>query len=185
MVHRMKPMDDAERVVIAETVRGLLGLAVSNGAIALFGSTTEAERDAFAAGYDVLVAFWPAPASESGLASLVIKGADVLTHADPARTADVRMNAIPVEGEAIARALDVALKVLESQGARIVEVRMPDVSDVPQYWGVMCSHEMAAAHAATFPARAAEYGPYLRAMLADGRPSRRSSSRRRGAARPP
>ncbi|HEY0438262.1 MAG TPA: amidase [Phenylobacterium sp.] len=67
-----------------------------------------------------------------------------------------------------ARALEAALKVLEGQGARIVEVRMPDVSDVPQYWGVICSHEMAAAHAATFPARAAEYGPYLRAMLTDG-----------------
>jgi amidase len=67
-----------------------------------------------------------------------------------------------------ARALEAALKVLEAQGARIVEVRMLDVSDVPQYWSVICSHEMAAAHAATYPARAAEYGPYLRAMLADG-----------------
>jgi amidase len=66
-----------------------------------------------------------------------------------------------------ARALDTALKVLEGQGARIVEVRMPDVSDVPRYWGVICGHEMAAAHAATFPARAAEYGPYLRALLTD------------------
>jgi amidase len=67
-----------------------------------------------------------------------------------------------------ARALEAALKVLEGQGARIVEVRMPDVSDAPQYWSVICGHEMAAAHAATFPARAAEYGPYLRAFLTDG-----------------
>ena len=67
-----------------------------------------------------------------------------------------------------ARALEVALKVLEGEGARIVEVRMPDVSDVPQFWSVICGHEMATAHAATFPARAAEYGPYLRTMLADG-----------------
>jgi amidase len=69
-------------------------------------------------------------------------------------------------GEALA--LEAALNVLESQGAQIVEVRMPDVSDVPQFWRVICGHEMAAAHAATFPARAAEYGPYLRAFLAAG-----------------
>jgi amidase len=67
-----------------------------------------------------------------------------------------------------ARALEAALNVLESQDARIVEVRMPDVSDAPQCWGVICGHEMAAAHAATFPARTAEYGPYLRAFLARG-----------------
>jgi amidase len=67
-----------------------------------------------------------------------------------------------------ARALETALKVLEGQGARIVDVRMPDVADAPQYWSVICGHEMAAAHAATYPARAAEYGPYLRAMLAGG-----------------
>jgi len=67
-----------------------------------------------------------------------------------------------------AHALEAALKVLEGQGARIVDVRMPDVSDTPQYWSVICGHEMAAAHAATFPARAAEYGPYLRTMLAGG-----------------
>ena len=83
------------------------------------------------------------------------------------------------------RALEAALKVLESQGARIVEVRMPDVSDAPQYWSVICSHEMAAAHAATFPVRAAEYGPYLRAMLADGAavtPEQLAAARRRQAA---
>jgi amidase len=84
-----------------------------------------------------------------------------------------------------ARALETALKVLERKGARIVEVRMPDVSDVPQYWSVICSHEMAAAHAATFPARAAEYGPYLRAMLTDGAavtPEQLAAARRRQAA---
>ena len=84
-----------------------------------------------------------------------------------------------------ARALEAALKVLEGEGARIVEVRMPDVSDAPQYWSIICGHEMAAAHAATFPARAAEYGPYLRAMLADGAavtPEQLAAARRRQAA---
>ena len=83
-----------------------------------------------------------------------------------------------------ARALEAALKVLEGEGARIVEVRMPDVSDTPQYWSVICGHEMAAAHAATYPARAAEYGPYLRTMLAGGAavtPEQLAAARRRQA----
>ena len=67
-----------------------------------------------------------------------------------------------------ARAIQTALKVLEDQGARIVEVRMPDVSDVVQIWNTICSVEMAAAHAETYPKRAAEYGPYLREFLAGG-----------------
>ncbi|HLY80697.1 MAG TPA: amidase, partial [Caulobacteraceae bacterium] len=84
-----------------------------------------------------------------------------------------------------AKALEAALKVLQAAGARIVEVRMPDVSDAPRYWGVICSHEMAAAHAGTYPARAAEYGPYLRAFLADGSavtPEQLAEARRRQAA---
>ncbi|HEX5264507.1 MAG TPA: amidase [Phenylobacterium sp.] len=84
-----------------------------------------------------------------------------------------------------AKALEAALKVLQAAGARIVEVRMPDVSDVPRYWGVICSHEMAAAHAGTYPARAGEYGPYLRAFLADGAavtPEQLGEARRRQAA---
>jgi len=83
------------------------------------------------------------------------------------------------------RALEVALKVLQASGAKIVEVRMPDVADVPQYWSAICGHEMAAAHAATYPARAAEYGPYLRAFLADGaavKPEQLAAARRRQAA---
>ncbi|HEY1928543.1 MAG TPA: amidase [Caulobacteraceae bacterium] len=67
-----------------------------------------------------------------------------------------------------ARALEVAFKVLADQGARIVDVRMPDLSDVPRTWSAICGAEMAAAHAQTYPARAAEYGPYLREFLAGG-----------------
>ena len=67
-----------------------------------------------------------------------------------------------------ARAIEAALDVLRELGARIVEVKMPDVSHVVNIWSPICSHEMAAAHAATFPARANEYGPYLREFLRGG-----------------
>ena len=68
-----------------------------------------------------------------------------------------------------ARAIEAALKVLERQGAVITPVRMPDVSGVTANWLTLCSVEMAAAHAATYPSRASEYGPYLREFLASGR----------------
>ncbi|HEY4029838.1 MAG TPA: amidase, partial [Caulobacteraceae bacterium] len=67
-----------------------------------------------------------------------------------------------------ARALKAALKLLEDQGAHIVEARMPDVSDIVPIWNTICSVEMAAAHAETYPKRAAEYGPYLQTFLAGG-----------------
>ena len=67
-----------------------------------------------------------------------------------------------------ARAIESALGTLRELGARIVEVKMPDVSHVVDIWQPICAHEMAAAHAATFPSRAAEYGPYLREFLEIG-----------------
>lgn len=84
-----------------------------------------------------------------------------------------------------ARALEAALKVLERQERRSSTCERPTSRDTPQYWSVICGHEMAAAHAATFPARAAEYGPYLRAMLAGGAavtPEQLAAARRRQAA---
>ncbi len=53
-----------------------------------------------------------------------------------------------------ARAIEAALMVLERQGAVITPVRMPDVSAVTPNWLTLCSVEMAAAHAATYPSRA-------------------------------
>jgi amidase len=67
-----------------------------------------------------------------------------------------------------AKAIESAFGVLQSLGARIVEVKMPDVSHVVDIWQPICGHEMAAAHAATFPTRATEYGPYLREFLQGG-----------------
>ena len=67
-----------------------------------------------------------------------------------------------------ARAIEAALKVLERQGAVLTPVRMPDLSQVAPSWMTICGFEMAAAHAATYPSRASEYGPYLREFLATG-----------------
>jgi amidase len=67
-----------------------------------------------------------------------------------------------------ARAIEAALKVLERQGAVITPVRMPDLSDLVPTWAAICGAEIAAAHAATYPSRAAEYGPYLREFLETG-----------------
>jgi amidase len=68
-----------------------------------------------------------------------------------------------------AAAIEAALRVLRDSGAQIVQVKMPDVSHAVAIWQPICAYEMAKAHASTFPARANEYGPYLRDFLASGR----------------
>ena len=83
-----------------------------------------------------------------------------------------------------ARAIEAALKVLERQGAVVTPVRMPDLSDLVPTWAAICGAEIAAAHAATYPSRAAEYGPYLRQFLAAGAsvtPQELAAARRRRA----
>ena len=67
-----------------------------------------------------------------------------------------------------AAAIDSALQVLRGLGATIVDVRVPDLSGVLEMWSAICGSEMVAAHAATYPSRASEYGPYLREFLAGG-----------------
>jgi amidase len=83
-----------------------------------------------------------------------------------------------------AQAIEAALKLLEGQGAVITPVRMPDLSDLVPTWAAICGAEIAAAHAATYPSRAAEYGPYLREFLAMGgsvTPKALTAARRRRA----
>jgi amidase len=67
-----------------------------------------------------------------------------------------------------AAAIESAVRLLKDQGAQIVQVKMPDVSHAVDIWMPICAVEMAKAHSATFPARAAEYGPYLREFLEGG-----------------
>jgi amidase len=65
-------------------------------------------------------------------------------------------------------ALEKALQVLTSLGARIVDVKMPDLTGMVDTWMTICSSEMVAAHATNYPSRAKEYGPYLREFLEIG-----------------
>ena len=64
-----------------------------------------------------------------------------------------------------ASAVEAAVRVLQGLGASIVDVRMPDMTGMADAWVTICASEMLAAHAATYPSRADEYGPYLRGFL--------------------
>ena len=64
--------------------------------------------------------------------------------------------------------IEEALKVLAGLGARIVEVRMPDLADMGTAWFMLASSEAVAAHKANFPSRANEYGLYFREVLQIG-----------------
>ena len=67
-----------------------------------------------------------------------------------------------------ALAIEAALKRLQDLGARIVDVRMPDLTGVIDAWMTLCGVEIVAAHAAHYPSQAKDYGPYLREFLAGG-----------------
>jgi amidase len=64
-----------------------------------------------------------------------------------------------------AAALETALQVLQGLGARLVDVRMPDLGGVFDTWWAICASEIVAAHAATYPSRASEYGPTCESSL--------------------
>jgi amidase len=65
----------------------------------------------------------------------------------------------------VATAVEAAVRTLAAQGAEVVDVTLPAVEDVLPAWPVLCAAEAAAAHAATFPARAAQYGTHFRSFL--------------------
>lgn len=68
------------------------------------------------------------------------------------------------------RALDGAVDALTNAGAVIVEVTLPEGFDQgARDWVPLCGVEAAVAHEATYPARAAEYGPVLAGLLEQGR----------------
>ena len=68
----------------------------------------------------------------------------------------------------VAEAMDEVLATLTRLGATVVSVAMPDVSRVGGAWLDLCYVEALAVHASTFPSRAGEYGPGLRAALESG-----------------
>jgi amidase len=65
-------------------------------------------------------------------------------------------------------ALDEAVAVLEGCGARIVPIKVPDVSEMIWDWFPICAVQTALAHQNTFPSRRAEYGPALTQLLEMG-----------------
>jgi len=65
----------------------------------------------------------------------------------------------------VAAAVRAARDTFSRLGAQIVSVTMPPVDELVESWVPHCAVEAAVAHSATFPARRAEYGPMLAALL--------------------
>jgi amidase len=61
-----------------------------------------------------------------------------------------------------------AAETLRLLGAEITDVKAPACGQVFSDWMTLCSIEASVAHAATFPARRAEYGPVLASVLDAG-----------------
>lgn len=66
------------------------------------------------------------------------------------------------------KAIETALKVMEGLGARVVDVRMPDLQSMLRIWQIISSAEIVQAHAKNYPSHAAEYGPYMHEFLDTG-----------------
>lgn len=69
----------------------------------------------------------------------------------------------------VVAAVESLLATLVSLGAEVREVRLPPADELITQWGLACAVETAIAHLDTFPARAADYGPALRDLIAGGR----------------
>jgi amidase len=58
-----------------------------------------------------------------------------------------------------------AIRDIERIGARILNVKLPEVEPCLSAWTTLCASEAAAGHAATYPSRASDYGPGFRSFL--------------------
>lgn len=81
---------------------------------------------------------------------------------DPAWNAD----GVAAEVQAV---VSQAAEVLRDLGADLVDVEAPDVRQAVEDWAPLCAVEAAVAHEATYPARKADYGPVLAAVIERGR----------------
>jgi amidase len=68
----------------------------------------------------------------------------------------------------LAGAIRNAVEEFERQGAEIVEIKMPDVTEVLEAWFTLCAVEAVEAHKEFYPSRAEEYGAYYREFLESG-----------------
>ena len=66
---------------------------------------------------------------------------------------------------ALAAAIMAGIRLVESLGAEIVEVKLPDLATYLTAWPTLCTAEAVAAHEATYPSRREEYGPWFRGWL--------------------
>ena len=65
--------------------------------------------------------------------------------------------------------METALDQLKVLGAKLVPVRVPDVSEIREVWKTICTFEAARAHSTTYPARASDYGNFFGDFLEYGR----------------
>ena len=59
----------------------------------------------------------------------------------------------------------VGVRLLEEQGAEIVDVNMPDIEEYLSAFPILCSAEALVAHETIYPSRRDEYGPWFRDWL--------------------
>lgn len=64
-----------------------------------------------------------------------------------------------------AASLETALDELARAGARVVEVRMPELAGITDAWFRIVGSEALRAHSTDYPSRATEYGPFFRDFL--------------------
>ena len=68
----------------------------------------------------------------------------------------------------LARSIQEAIHLLEQMGAKIVEFKVPDLTEVLETWPILCAAEAVEAHQPYFPSRADDYGAYFREFLEMG-----------------
>ncbi|WP_300443500.1 amidase [Zoogloea sp.] len=122
-------------------------------------------------------------AADARLLFNAIAGHDPLdpTSAGPRPTGSAR--AVPLKGlnigidpgwnasgtdDTTRRALEQVVATLRDLGATVREICFPDAWAIAGQWEAQCGIQTALAHAATYPARAAEYGPALSRLIDGG-----------------
>lgn len=68
----------------------------------------------------------------------------------------------------LAGAIQEAVDLLERLGAEIVEVEVPDLTEVLETWPLLCAAEAVEAHRAYYPSKSDDYGAYFREFLEIG-----------------
>lgn len=62
-----------------------------------------------------------------------------------------------------------ALRIVETLGATVIDLKFPDADQAVDDWTPLCAVETAVAHEATYPSRREEYGPGLAGLIELGR----------------